>query len=171
MHLQNSDSIMRQIEKKRSCMLRLTKSICAKLRTGSYEGANSFSYDLKKVYGLIRYLDHEWSHHVCLQHHLFDFIDMHIPRLKYKLKFFRLEHTDLIGKLQSLKSSLACIENSSHTSSLREMIERTRDEAAYLFCLLEHHLKLESQTIDEAIDDDLKTEEKIKIARLIEENR
>ena len=135
-----------------------------------HEGRAQFGKNIKRMDDAVRSLQIRLNFVSAYEEKcLFPFINVHIPRFEPLVTLLRSEHADFRRLLKGLSSSLAAFKREKEASRQLKSIQKIREEGMYLICLMRSHLWAETRKMYEALNRELRAEEKEKLALRLQE--
>lgn len=137
-----------------------------------YEGKASFGKNLRQIAKAVRFLELEFLKHICGNEEIiFPYLQDHIPRLESMIEFLKAEHAEL---RQGFKKFNICFKELSHKRNGHQhpaIMGQLKDHGVCLVYLLRNHLRIETESIYNAVNCELKSKERQELTRQMAKKR
>ena len=124
------------------------------------EGKVSHSRNVHAIDEVIGFFHEELLFHIEMEEMIiFPFLKKHIPRLDPVIQFLHGDHQDFKESFSFFQKSFEQFKKDQDDAERRKVIEKLRDKATYLFCLMRSHIKMEADSIYKVCATELNKEE------------
>lgn len=131
-----------------------------------YEGKPSLGKNLRKAGEILEFFQGEVNKHMEEEERiLFPFLETHLPRLESLISLLRSEHQNFKRHASCFNFLLDRLEGEKDELEREKLIEKLRETGMYLVYLLQGHLQEESEILYRAAEQQLKSDEKKKLAK------
>ena len=137
------------------------------LRDLRYEGKMSAGKNLLRARQMTRHFRDELTDHMAQEERvLFPFLRKYIPRLEPMVYLLSSEHKDLRRTLADLKRSFSAVRKTP-AAKVGHLADHIYEQGMYLVCLLRSHMSVESRTLYQAADHELRSPERTRLLSLL----
>ena len=135
-----------------------------------YEGKFSVGKRLREVRKIIEFFNRELLKHVELEEEvIFPFLEAHIPKLESIINLLHAEHEDFKLNLENFQFQLLALLKAKNDAERAKVIEKVREKGTYLTYLLRSHIHEENASVYQAIEQQLRQNEKKELERKIQQ--
>ena len=166
----SGQQLIQTFEKNHASLATEIDALHSVLHVFCHEGRAQFGKNINRMDGAVRSLQARLNFvSVYEEKCLFPFISVHIPRFEPLVTLLRSEHADFRRLLKGLSASLTAFKKEKEASRQLRSVQRIREEGMYLICLMRSHLWAETRNMYEALNRELRVEEKETLARRLQE--
>ena len=162
--------LIQTFEKNHASLATEIDALHSVLHVFCHEGRAQFGKNMRRLDDAIRSLEVRLGFVSAYEEKcLFPFISVHIPRFEPLITLLGSEHEDFRRLLKGLGRSLSAFKQEKEASLQLRSVQRIREEGMYLICLMRSHLWAETRNMYEALNRELRAEEKENLARRLQE--
>lgn len=163
----SSRPVFQALEKDHRRSIRELNQFYEVLRNLRYEGKLHRGRNLELARRLTEHFRTELLEHMSQEEKvLFPFLNTYIPRLEPVVFHLSAEHADLRKTFKELQTAFARVRRAT-PERLEELCVRIHERGVYLICLLRSHMSVESQTLYDAADHELRSPERERLLGLL----
>ena len=126
-----------------------------------FEGKASIGRNLNQIRSSLDFFQSDLLKHMELEEQvLFPFVGSHIPKLESVIHLLVSEHDDFRRNFEDLRLFLNSVANEMSELDRSKMVQKIQETATYLVYLIKNHVRVESKSVYEVVNEELKPDEK-----------